>query len=229
MPVPSLKEKGSYPEKEERQRISETPGDSLLAEEDVWKDDKTRSEKDQEKMTPKEDIVDPKDDVPQLLSADDLQRLAANQPKSLQPPVLIRRGTVLDETIEKLKKRVVSPDVSLLNLRDAPADKESGFVEMKSDDVGQEAKDPCTSDKKDDYYGDKHDDIERSESSSPSRNSSSLSQSTSSRSSSPAVELINRFKESKKKSEQGEKSFEKGERIIQLNFCHGKNPCSKVR
>ena len=224
MPVPSLKEKESYPEKEERQRISETPGDSLLVEKDVWKEDKTRSERDQEKMAPKEDIVDPKDDVPQLLAADDLQRLAANQPKSLQPPVLIRRGTVLDETIEKLKKRVVSPDVSLLNLRDAPADKESGFGGMKSDDVGQEAKDPCTSDKKDDYYGDKHDDIERSESSSPSRNSSSLSQSTSSRSSSPAVELINRFKESKKKSEQGEKSFEKGEHIIQLNFCHGKNP-----
>lgn len=196
----------------------------MLVEEDVWKDDKTRSEKDQEKMTPKENIVDPKDDVPQLLSADDLQRLAANQPKSLQPPVLIRRGTVLDETIEKLKKRVVSPDVSLLNLRDVPANKESGFVEMKSDDVSQEAKDPCTSDKKDDYYGDKQDDNERSESSSPSRNSSSLSQSTSSRSSSPAVELINRFKESKKKSEQGEKSSEKGEHIIQLNFCHGKNP-----
>ena len=207
----------------EAKQPSETPRKSSVVGEDVKEQDKVRSEVDQEQVNTKEDIVDPKDDVPQLLSADDLQRLAANQPKSLQPPVLIRRGTVLDETIEKLKKRVVSPDVSLLNLHEMPADKQSCFGELKSD-VSEEAKDPCTSDKKDSCYGDKQDDNDRSESSSPSRNSSSLSQSTSSRSSSPAVELINRFKESNKKSEQGEKSSEKGEYIVHIDLCDGCKP-----
>lgn len=61
-----------------------------------------------------EDMGVGKEDVPELLSADDLKRLAANQPKSMEPPVLLKVGenrrTVLDETIEKLKKRVVTSD-----------------------------------------------------------------------------------------------------------------------
>jgi hypothetical protein len=156
----------------------------------------TDSEMDPEKANPKGDIVgSTKDDVPQLLSADDLQRLAASQPKSLQPPVLTRRGTVLDETIEKLKKRVVSPDVSLLKLHDNTENKQSsGEI---TNDICETSKDICTIDKKSSSHGDKDDSNDRSETSSPSRNSSSLSQSASSRSSSPAIsaiDLINRRK-----------------------------------
>lgn len=212
-----------HTKKVEDKQTSETPGKSSLVRDDVKEQVKTRSEIDQEQINSKEDIIDPKDDVPQLLSADDLQRLAANQPKSLQPPVLIRRGTVLDETIEKLKKRVESPDLALLNLPEMPANKQSCFGEMKSDS-SQEVKDPCTSDKKGSCYGDQQEDNDRSESSSPSRNSSLLSQSTSSRSSSPAVELINRFKESNMNSEQREKSSEKGEYIVHFDLCGGYNP-----
>ena len=64
-----------------------------------------------------------KEDVPELLSAEDLKRLAASQPKSDEPPVLLkagetcRRDTVLKETIEKLKKRVETLESNLPNGR----------------------------------------------------------------------------------------------------------------
>jgi hypothetical protein len=144
-----------------------------------------------------------------LLSADDLQRLAASQPKSLQPPVLTRRATVLDETIEKLKKRVVSPDLSLLETQNTTAKEQSCLNELKTDDTCEESKDIAVSDKKTIFHGVRDDSIDRSETSSPSRNSSSVSQSTSSRSSSPAVDVVNRYKEEQK----AKRSAEKGRSI----------------
>ncbi|CAB4004255.1 histone-lysine N-methyltransferase SETDB1 isoform X3, partial [Paramuricea clavata] len=189
---------------EEKQNKIESVEDKKNSEAQV-----TDSEMDQEKANPKGDIVgSTKDDVPQLLSADDLQRLAASQPKSLQPPVLTRRGTVLDETIEKLKKRVVSPDVSLLKLHDNTENKQSsGEI---TNDICETSKDICTIDKKSSSHGDKDDSNDRSETSSPSRNSSSLSQSTSSRSSSPAItaiDLINRRKKDREEKILSEKVF----------------------
>ncbi|XP_028404794.1 uncharacterized protein LOC114527359 [Dendronephthya gigantea] len=161
-----------------------------------------------EEANPKEGIAgDAKDDIPQLLSANDLQRLAASQPKSLQPPVLTRRGTVLDETIEKLKKRVVAPDSSLLG--DVATDKQSCSSEIDND-PSQTAKYISTSDNASSCHGDKDDDKDlHSETSSPSRNSSSLSQSTSSRSSSPAFDLVRRFKKNNKSDHDGRITSEK--------------------
>ncbi len=203
--VSSVEEKKNQIETVEDKEISETPTKISLVEKDEKEVSKTDSKIEQKETKPKEEDVDSKDDVPQLLSADDLQRLAASQPKSLQPPVLTRRGTVLDETIEKLKKRVVSPDISLLQLHDITPNKQSDFDEIKND-LSQDSKDSSTSDKKSSCHGDKDDNNDRSETSSPSRNSSSLSQSTSSRSSSPAIDLTNRFK----KSQEAKRSSEKG-------------------
>ena len=190
----------------EEKGISETPTQNLPAQEDGSNLNEAQTKMEQEETKSKEETVDSKDDAPQLLSADDLQRLAANQPKSLQPPVLTRRGTVLDETIEKLKKRVVSPDLSLLQLHDTTAKTQSCFDQPKTDETCQESKDIRTSDKKSIFHGVKEDSIDHSETSSPSRNSSSLSQSASSRSSSPTVDSVNRFK----KDQKGKRSSEKG-------------------
>lgn len=106
--------------------------------------------------------------VPKLLSANDLQRLAAYQPKSLEPPVLTKRGTVLQETIEKLKMRV-EPKEPLLERSEFVADSEDA------------------------YYVDKVKDNDESESTT-SCNSSSRTQSASSRSSSPSFELTRTMK-----------------------------------
>ncbi|XP_046862056.1 histone-lysine N-methyltransferase SETDB1-like [Xenia sp. Carnegie-2017] len=106
--------------------------------------------------------------VPKLLSANDLQRLAAYQPKSLEPPVLTKRGTVLQETIEKLKMRV-EPKEPLLERSEFVADSEDA------------------------YYVDKVKDNDESESTT-SCNSSSRTQSASSRSSSPSFELTSTIK-----------------------------------
>ena len=174
-----------------------TPSISSLLVKEIKEDNETAIKMEQEEVPdPKEDISDDKDDIPQLVSADDLQRLAATQPKSLQPPVLTRRGTVLDETIEKLKKRVVNTDLTLEELT---------VGEPKSE-TSQTFKDIAIGGKKSSCHSDKDEDNELSGTSSPSRNSSSFSQSASSRSSSPAIELINRFK----KNLEGKKSSEKG-------------------
>lgn len=162
---------------------------------------------------PKKGIDVSKDDIPQLLSANDLQRLAASQPKSLQPPVLTRRGTVLDETIEKLKKRVVAPDLSLLG--DGATERQGCSTEIDNDPC-QTSKYISTSDNASSCHGDKYDDKDlHSETSSLSRNSSSLSQSTSSRSSSPAFDLVRNFKQNNKNVHDGRETSEKGKPLIQ--------------
>ena len=171
-----------------------------------------------------EDIEVARELAPELLSADDLKRLAASQPKSIEPPVLskageTRRGTVLDETIEKLKKRV-NPFETLL-LKDVPertVSIETGLVLREGRLVGEHEIDTSpeiiprakltgdelggskicenlnTSEKTFENEHDMADDDKcslQSEGSLLSRNSSSVSQSTSSRVSSPAEVVDN--------------------------------------
>lgn len=167
-----------------------------------------------------EDIEVAKERAPELLSADDLKRLAASQPKSIEPPVLskageTRRGTVLDETIEKLKKRV-NPFETLVLPKDVLASglelrEEGCLVGEHEIDTSPEfislakltAAEPSgstictnlsTSEKTFENEQDMADDDKcslRSEGSLLSRRSSSVSQSTSSRVSSPAEVVDN--------------------------------------